>query len=35
VVEGTGQFITLNQVEVLSGGTTKTISFEQAIIANR
>ena len=31
VVEGTGRFISLNQVEVLSGGTAKTISFEQAI----
>ena len=33
MVEGTGRFISLNQVEVLSGGTAKTISFEQAIIA--
>jgi dihydrolipoamide dehydrogenase len=33
VVEGTGRFISLNQVEVLSGGTAETISFEQAIIA--
>ena len=33
VVQGTGRFISLNQVEVLSDGTAKTISFEQAIIA--
>jgi dihydrolipoamide dehydrogenase len=33
VVEGTGRFISLNQLEVQSAGTTKTISFEQAIIA--
>jgi dihydrolipoamide dehydrogenase len=33
VVEGIGRFISLNQVEVQTGGTTKTISFEQAIIA--
>jgi dihydrolipoamide dehydrogenase len=33
VVEGTGRFISLNQIEVLSSGTTKTISFDQAIIA--
>ncbi len=34
VVEGTGQFVSLNQVEVRSqDGSSKTISFEQAIIA--
>ena len=33
VVEGVGRFASLNQLEVQANGSTKTISFEQAIIA--
>jgi dihydrolipoamide dehydrogenase len=33
VVEGIGRFISLNQIEVQTNGATKTVSFEQAIIA--
>jgi dihydrolipoamide dehydrogenase len=33
VVEGVGQFASLNQVEVRANGSMKTVSFEQAIIA--
>ncbi|HYZ24772.1 MAG TPA: dihydrolipoyl dehydrogenase [Rhodopila sp.] len=33
IAEGTGKFISVNQVEVQGGDGTKTVSFEQAIIA--
>ncbi len=33
VVQGTGRFISLNQLELTSGNSSKIISFEQAIIA--